>query len=75
MYGLNDLIMFLNRLEEEKFYYRLTKIRDSIMVIVSVPGQKWEIEFMPDGSIEIEKYCSNGEIFDEREIDVLFKEF
>jgi hypothetical protein len=32
------------------------------MVIADVPGQRWEIEFMRDGSIEIERFISSGEI-------------
>ena len=54
MNTLKNLIEFLNKLEERKIYYRLNKIRDSILVEVTVPGQKWEVEFMADGTIEIE---------------------
>ena len=70
-----DLIEFLDKLEAKKIYYRLNKIRNSILVEVSVPGQRWEIEFMTDGSILIEKFISNGHIFDEKEINALFCDF
>lgn len=63
---LNDL---LNELEDRKIFYQIDKIRDeSIMVYVAVPGERWEIEFMDDGSIEIEKFISdiNG-LYDEKE--------
>lgn len=67
---------FLNKLEENQIYYRLNKVRDEyIMVEVAVPGQRWEIEFMEDGSVEIEKFISDGDIRGEEEIEVLFKEF
>ncbi|MCM3629480.1 hypothetical protein M3194_19255 [Paenibacillus glycanilyticus] len=45
------------------------------MVEVAVPGQRWEIEFMDDGTIEIEKFISDGEIYDAAELEVLLKGF
>ena len=52
MNELNKLIVFLSELEERKIYYQLNKIRDSILVEIAIPGQRWEVEFMTDGSIE-----------------------
>ena len=72
---LNKLIDFLEKLEEVKLYYRLNKIRDSILVEIAVPGERWEVEFMADGDIVIEKFLSNGDIFDEKEITILFDKF
>lgn len=69
------LLSFLQELEKRKIYFNLEKVRDSIMVAVTVPGQRWEIEFFDDGHIEIEKFVSIGTIFDEKEISVLFNEF
>lgn len=70
------LLNFLNQLEEKKIYYKLNKVRtEAVMVEVAVPGQRWEIEFMEDDTIEIEKFISDGDYYDGREIDVLFKEF
>lgn len=70
------LLNFLNQLEERKIYYKLNKVRtEAVMVEVAVPGQRWEIEFMEDDTIEIEKFISDGDYYDGREIDVLFKEF
>ncbi|MEK5039144.1 hypothetical protein [Sporosarcina sp. FSL K6-3457] len=72
--NLNEL---LNKLEEKKIFYKLDKIRaESIMVEVAVPGERWEIEFMDDGSIEIEKFISNGGVmYDEEELETLFRDF
>jgi hypothetical protein len=36
----------------------ITRDRDSVRIDVSVPGWRWEIEFMADGSIDIERYRS-----------------
>ena len=56
--------------------FRLDSVRDeSLMVIISVPGQRWEVEFMEDGTIEIEKFLSTGKILYESEIENLFKNF
>ena len=76
MDGMTKLLNFLCRLEECKIHYRMEHNRDdSIMVITDVPGQKWEVEFFPDGNIEIEIFKSDGEIRGEMELDRFFKEF
>ena len=72
---MQQLLAFLDNLYEKNIYYRLNKVRDSIMVEIAVPGQRWEVEFMYDGSIEIEKFISNGQIYDHKEIDQLFADF
>ncbi|HAN22109.1 MAG TPA: hypothetical protein DCP51_10680 [Clostridiales bacterium] len=56
-------------------YYKLSKVRDSIMVEIAVPGQRWEVEFFEDDHVEIEKFVSNGTIYNEKELDILFKDF
>lgn len=68
---------FLNKLEERKIYYKLNKVRsESIMVEIAVPGQRWEVEFMDDGSIEIKKFMSDGDaLYDEKELEYLFENF
>ncbi len=73
---LKDLNNFLNTLEDNKIFYRLSKIRrESVMVEVAVPGQRWEIEFMDNGSIEIEKFFSEGTIHGSEELQVLIDNF
>ena len=67
------LLEFLNELEAKKIYYKLNKVRDAIMVEIAVPGERWEVEFFADGSVELEKFISSGEIFDKNEIAVLFE--
>ena len=71
---MGKLITFLDRLERAKLWYRLSKIRDSVLVLVSVPGEKWEVEFFDDGHIEIERYFSPGEIGDEEMLESLLRE-
>ena len=62
------------------FYYRLNKVREnSIMVEIAVPGERWEVEFITyddkEYVVEVERFISNGEIGNEKELDVLFDEF
>lgn len=76
MVSVSELNSFLNKLAERSIFYRLSKIRpESIMVEVAVPGQRWEVEFMEDGSVEIEKFISDGGYYDGAELEVLFQDF
>ena len=72
----NILLAFLADLERGKIHYTLTHQRDNaIMVIVTVPGEHWEIEFCDDGSVEVERFISNGEIEDEAALSELLSKF
>ena len=72
---MSELINFLDKLEKSKIYNRLNKVRDGIMVEISLPGERWEVEYMKDGNIEIEKFVSDSQIFSENELEVLFANF
>lgn len=72
---MKDLIEFLNELENRKINYRLNKVRDSIMIEIAVPGQRWEVEFFADGNIEVEKFISDGTLSDKSELENLFAKF
>ena len=70
------LLAFLKRLSDAKIHFQLKHIRDeSVAVFVSVPGEYWEIEFMDDGSIEVERFRSDGSIAGEDALDELFERF
>ncbi|MGG3927205.1 hypothetical protein ABET51_14550 [Metabacillus fastidiosus] len=74
--GLKKLINFLNKLENNNIFYKLNKVRnEAIMVEVAVPGQRWEIEFMENGTVEIEKFISDGNYYGTDEIEFLLKNF
>jgi hypothetical protein len=54
-----QLLGFLDRLDTAHIYYTLGHTRpESVMVDISLPGWRWEVEFMIDGSIQIERYES-----------------
>jgi hypothetical protein len=71
---MKELFDFLDQLESRKIYFTLSRIRDSVLVEVSVPGERWEVEFFADGSVQVEKFKSEGIIYDGSELNVLFAE-
>jgi hypothetical protein len=72
--AFDDLIAFLNKLESRHITYELAHHRDeALMISVVLPGQRWEIEFLLDGSVEIEKFVSDGHIYDETVLVELFE--
>lgn len=68
---MEKLLYFLNKLDENNVHYRLNKVRDSIMVEVAIPGERWEIEFFTNGNVEVEKFISQGTILDESALNDL----
>lgn len=73
---MRNFISFLEKLESNKIYYTLDKTRDNyVKVDVSVPGERWEVEFAADGEIVIERFQSVGDIEGEDAIKYLFDNF
>jgi hypothetical protein len=61
--AFENLLQFLSRLEQANISYTLAHHRDeALMVVVAVPGERWEVEFFDDDSVEVERFVSNGEI-------------
>ena len=70
------LTAFLQSLERGKIHYILQSCRDeAIMVLVTVPGERWEVEFLADGSVEVEGFISDGEIYGEDILSELLTEY
>lgn len=71
-----NLLAFLDRLDHQRISYTLAHQReDALMVLVAVPGERWEIEFRSDGAIEIEKFISTGEIHEAESLSELFARY
>jgi hypothetical protein len=67
---------FLDKLEANAIPYTITRARDEALLInIAVPGERWEVEFMIDGAVEIERFRSDGEIADETALVELFARF
>jgi len=69
----HKLTSFLKRLEQAHIHYTLASHRDeAIMVLVTVPGERWEVEFLGDGTVEVERFISSGEICGEAALHELW---
>lgn len=74
--SFQKLLDFLAKLQEHNYPYRLSCWRDeAIMVELAVPGERWEVEFFADGSVEVERFRSDGRIHDEAALTELFSTF
>ena len=77
--AFRQFLEVLGRLEKAKIAYDLRHSReDALTMDVFVPGERWEIEFVDYGDevqMEIERFCSNGEIKDESLLEELFARF
>jgi hypothetical protein len=67
-----DLTTFLRRLDAFRISYRLDRVRDATMVVVAVPGERWEVEFMDEGGVEVEMFRSDGTMADASALGALF---
>ncbi len=66
----------LRRLQEAGLSHRVQQFRaDALAVEVAVPGERWEIEFLADGDLEIEVFKSSGEVQGAEALDDLFRRF
>jgi len=72
----DKLMVFLSDLEQRGISYTLAHNRDeAVMVIAAAPGERWEIEFLKDGSVEVERFISGGQICGEEVLSELFARY
>jgi hypothetical protein len=75
-FTIAQLLGFLERLDAGQISYTLTSVRpDAVMVRIDVPGERWEVEFMSDGWLDVEIFRSIGGVQDESVLERLFDEF
>ena len=65
---MRKLLDFIDRLEDAHIAYQIEHVRDSILIAVAVPGERWEIEFFDDGHVETEIFRSSGGVTREESI-------
>jgi hypothetical protein len=59
--SVNRALRFCERLIAQRIRYDMDIVRDgAVMVTVAVPGQRWEVDFMSDGTVELERFESAG---------------
>jgi hypothetical protein len=55
------LYELIRRLEEARIHLLLLKTRPgAVTILVTVPGQRWELDVFEDGTIEVERFLSQG---------------
>ena len=75
MSKLSKLTKFLDRLDDADIHYTLSSIREaSVLVAITLPEARWEVEFAADGDVEVEIFKSDGEIYDADMLKQLFTE-
>jgi hypothetical protein len=60
MSGVEALRSLCCELDRRHVQYSLAVVRDSLMLTVAIPGERWELEFFDDGHIERERFVSQG---------------
>jgi hypothetical protein len=77
MNHLQQFLDFLERLDTAKIHYSLAYHREeAIMACISVPGERWEVEFFSNGEIEVEVFRSTGAVVEsKKQLERLFTEF
>ena len=74
--AFDKLTSFLTDLERREISYTLAHNRDeAIMVNVAAPGERWEVEFVDDGSVEVERFVSDGQISGDEMLSQLFARY
>jgi hypothetical protein len=54
---------FIRELDASRTHYAATSVREgAVMVEVTLPGERWEVEFFDDRDPEVEVFLSDGEI-------------
>ena len=71
MNSFQHLLAILEELDNKGIYYRLNKVNtenDTILIEMAIPGERWEIEIDIQNTVYIEKYVSDGLVYDESEL-------
>lgn len=74
---MERLLAFVRRLDAAHLHYSLASYRDAVTVHVTAsPNERWEVEFFPDDSVEVERFVSGGGVVaaDDALLDSLFAE-
>jgi hypothetical protein len=69
----SGLIDVLNRCSDFRIWHRIYRLSpNKVSVILKGPGEKWRMDFSPDGCDGIIIYRSDGKIYDECVLEGLF---
>ncbi|MEX2212818.1 MAG: hypothetical protein WD768_01735 [Phycisphaeraceae bacterium] len=72
----DSLYLLLDRLARAKIHHVIRHDREgAVSIDVTVPGERWEIDVLEDGSVEVEVFKSDGEIHPQSKLKDLFTRF
>ena len=72
----DTLYSLLDRLQRASIHTAVRHDREgAVSIDATVPGERWEIDVLADGTIEVEVFKSDGTIFDESKLNELFERF
>jgi hypothetical protein len=72
----DKLLTFHQRLKQARIHYELAGYReDAVSVTVRVPGEYWEVDFLADGDVDVERFVSIGGVQEEALLEELFAKF
>lgn len=57
-----DLAAFLRKLDDSNISDHLDRVRDAVMVVVAVPGERWKVEFMDEPQHALESRSARGHV-------------
>ena len=73
---IGDFINLLNKLEIANISFKLDKyLGDAVSIIITVPGERWEVDIDRNGDVQLEVFRSDGEIFDASKFAEVFCRF
>ena len=70
-----DLIALAQRLDAAAISYELAINRNAVSFMIAVPGERWEVDFLENGTLDVEVFKSDGSISNGRKLDDLFARF
>jgi hypothetical protein len=74
--SIRDVLAFLERLKSAHIHYSLADPTEgAIMVLIAVPGERWEVEFHQDGRVGVERFTSAGGVTGGDQLEDLFRRF
>jgi hypothetical protein len=74
--SFQKLTALLDLLDTHGISFSLARVRGhSVMIQTAAPGERWEIEVLGDGSVEVEFFTSDGRIYDEGKIKELIDRY
>jgi len=71
---LEQLLSFVANVSDDHDYGLEVVRPDAVMVEMATPGTRWEIQFMTNGQIEVEKFTSDGTTYRPARLEDLISE-